>query len=350
MRRARGVSAELPVLRAVLAGLTLAAGLMALALVNAHAHPAWVLASGTASAVAAGGTAALFLTVPWSRTRSGAGVDPNSLLPAWTSQLPAAQQEDLADLVTGLTTTIELSSAAAESAESRERVAQGGLWALVGHAATSEERVRGSMVADLHDGVAQLLTVAGYMVTDPDMYSAQELREHIVATETELRDLMTFALPPQLTAGSLGQSLRYLTDTLTARRKLTVEWRWDENAEGPVNEAVALTLYRFFQEALTNVAKHAKTGHAIAALVMDEHPAALRACVRDLGVGFDPQAVGRDDNGHHIGLEMMADRARQLGATLTIESTPGEGTTSTLVIPPPPPHIARTISLGNPND
>jgi signal transduction histidine kinase len=68
----------------------------------------------------------------------------------------------------------------------------------------------------------------------------------------------------------------------------------------------AVTLYRFFQEALVNVVKHA--GVDDAELALEVRPDEVVATVRDRGPGFEPEQV-RPDGGRHVGLG-AAQRAR----------------------------------------
>ncbi|ODU08075.1 MAG: histidine kinase [Rubrivivax sp. SCN 71-131] len=83
------------------------------------------------------------------------------------------------------------------------------------------------------------------------------------------------------------------------------------------------------QEALSNVRKHARASRVW--VDVWKHPA-WRVVVRDDGRGFDTAALAPDAEAH-VGLRIMAERAARLGATLQVESTPGEGTTVTLQLP-----------------
>ena len=74
------------------------------------------------------------------------------------------------------------------------------------------------------------------------------------------------------------------------------------------------------QEALFNIWKHAQATQVEVALKQDGQQLVLT--VVDNGVGFNPQSI---PSGHY-GLEGMRARARILGATLDIDSTPGRGT------------------------
>ena len=82
------------------------------------------------------------------------------------------------------------------------------------------------------------------------------------------------------------------------------------------------TLYRIAQEALTNVAKHARARHVD--VILERRTDYVLLVVEDDGVGFDPAAGGGTEG---FGLAGMQERAALVGATLEIESAPDVGTT-----------------------
>jgi signal transduction histidine kinase len=90
---------------------------------------------------------------------------------------------------------------------------------------------------------------------------------------------------------------------------------------------LALCIYRVTQEALRNVARHAKARQASVRLFATDRRLVLR--VRDRGIGFDGAARGKLG----LGVESMRERARLVRARLTVRSRPGEGTKVTLRIP-----------------
>jgi signal transduction histidine kinase len=115
------------------------------------------------------------------------------------------------------------------------------------------------------------------------------------------------------------------------RYGLEVQVSWPESPY-PLPLASAITVYRFFQEALLNVVKHADVDEASVSLRVEEDM--VYAVVRDEGPGFDPDKV-RPDRGRHVGLGLLRERARLSGGGLEVESAPGAGTTLTLRLPRP---------------
>ena len=87
---------------------------------------------------------------------------------------------------------------------------------------------------------------------------------------------------------------------------------------------VAHTLFRIAQEALTNAIRHAQASSVRVGLVYS--PTGVTLLVQDDGAGFDRSQIERDGEGHGFGLGGMAERARLLGGTLDLDSTPGWGT------------------------
>jgi DNA-binding NarL/FixJ family response regulator len=87
---------------------------------------------------------------------------------------------------------------------------------------------------------------------------------------------------------------------------------------------VAHTLFRIAQEALTNAIRHARATSVRVGLVYS--PTGVSLLVQDDGAGFDRTQVAEDGAVHALGLGGMAERARLLGGTLELDSTPGWGT------------------------
>ena len=95
---------------------------------------------------------------------------------------------------------------------------------------------------------------------------------------------------------------------------------------------IETTLYRIAQEALNNIAKHASAGNV--EIILERRQNHVSLVVEDDGVGFDLGGVDADRRG--FGLLGMQERAALVGATLHIESAPGEGTTILVRMPTTP--------------
>jgi signal transduction histidine kinase len=86
-------------------------------------------------------------------------------------------------------------------------------------------------------------------------------------------------------------------------------------------------MYRIVQEALNNACRHSKSERVQVELV--QHGEKVRIEVRDQGVGFMPEDVGDS----HFGVAGIRERARLLGGTASIESTPGKETRIVVELP-----------------
>ena len=87
-------------------------------------------------------------------------------------------------------------------------------------------------------------------------------------------------------------------------------------------------LFYIFREALSNIEKYANAGQVWGEFLWEEH--ALTFTLSDNGYGFDPNAV--QTRGHY-GLKFMRERAELMEASFSVESTPGEGTNITVIVP-----------------
>jgi signal transduction histidine kinase len=205
--------------------------------------------------------------------------------------------------------------------EQEARSASAGVADLVAGLVTAEEGARGQLAARAarHRGaVAGPVAVArpgpgGPRAGRPDLV---RLADHVEDAEEQLRAVLSGPGPPRLRDGDLGQRRG-----VTARRRprpyaLEVAVRWPADPVAlPLVSAV--TLYRFFQEALVNVVKH--SGVDDAELALEVRPDEVVATVRDRGPGFEPEQV-RPDGGRHVGLGLLSERARLSGGRLEVES------------------------------
>jgi signal transduction histidine kinase len=97
-------------------------------------------------------------------------------------------------------------------------------------------------------------------------------------------------------------------------------------AERPIPRLLSENVYRILQEALTNVAKHARSPTVRVLLRVNDEQLSLS--VSDRGVGFDPQASTAG-----FGLLGMRERAELLGGRHAVRSRPGAGTEVEVLLP-----------------
>jgi signal transduction histidine kinase len=148
----------------------------------------------------------------------------------------------------------------------------------------------------------------------------------LVAELTEqVRQLSMDLRPAALDAYGVLPALRGYIERYEVRTGIMIELR-TEGLERRFPAPVEITVYRIAQEALTNMARHSGTQHAVMQLLADEHM--LAVSIRDTGRGFDPLAVTEGS-----GLGGMRERVELLGGTLDIDAVPGSGVTITAELP-----------------
>ncbi len=193
--------------------------------------------------------------------------------------------------------------------------------------ATAEERQR--LARELHDAVTQTLFSASLIAeVVPRLWERnpsegrrrlEELRRLTRGALAEMRTLLLELRPAALVETPLGHLVRQLGEAATSRANVIVEVDVD-GQEWVLPAEVQIALYRIAQEALNNVGKHAGASRVQVRLRWSSDSVNLR--VQDDGRGFDPKSMplGR------LGVGIMHERARAIGARLRIDSRPGAGT------------------------
>ena len=202
-----------------------------------------------------------------------------------------------------------------------------------------EERKR--LARDLHDGVAQTLANAAIGIelaskrakedVDGALAELAALRARLIDTQRGLRDILFALRPLQLESGGLPSAVHALAERINGTNGCEVRARRVESARRlkPEVEAGAFTILR---EAANNAVKTGRAPH-VNIDVVDE-PDAVVALVEDDGKGFDVATVlGSYADRGSLGLLQMRESARLIGAQLSIDSSPGNGTRIRLRIP-----------------
>ncbi|MBE7551523.1 MAG: GAF domain-containing protein [Anaerolineales bacterium] len=197
-------------------------------------------------------------------------------------------------------------------------------------AAILEERQR--LARELHDSVTQALygvtmfaeaaarlLAAGKVELATDHLN--ELRGTAQEALQEMRLLLFELRPPVLEEEGLIAALQIRLEAVERRSGLATELKVAGDEELLLPPKIEDGLYRIAQEALNNALKHAQAQRISICLSLDPRQVALE--IADDGRGFDPATV-RERAG--MGLRGMEERVAQLGAYLTIDSQPGQGT------------------------
>lgn len=244
---------------------------------------------------------------------AGSGV---SKVPEWSG----SEMVELARTLDALHLRVRMADEVAERHRRSAETASAGMFELLAGLVEAEEGARGQLSAELHDTVAQSLMTARSLLAE-HTGEVGEAAELIAEAEDQVRAVMARTRPPALREGDLARAVAGLRDDMDNRYGLRVDLDWPQQAY-PLPLVTAVTVYRFFQEALLNVIKHADVDEAAARLRVDEEW--VVATVVDEGPGFDPDDV-RTDRGRHVGLGLLRERARLVGGTLEVVSWPSSG-------------------------
>jgi PAS domain S-box-containing protein len=197
--------------------------------------------------------------------------------------------------------------------------------------AALQERQR--LARDLHDAVSQSLFSASITAEmllrlwelDPPKVRAglAQLRDLTRGAQAEMRSLLLELRPEALEVTSLKELLNQIVVAFVGRSGIETQLDADEVSGLP--STVKTAFYRVAQEALNNVSKHARATQVSVRLRRVENRIELH--IADNGFGFDPHSTPLN----RLGLSNIRERADSIGAALTLESGPGQGTQLRLV-------------------
>lgn len=202
--------------------------------------------------------------------------------------------------------------------------------------AVLEERERIAM--DLHDGIIQSIYAVGLILEyirilikeNPDQ-AGERLEQAITGLNAVIGDIRSYILdlrPSRIQVDDFGQALERLRREFRANTLVDVELKTEPEVLDRITRPTATELFHIAQEALANVAKHAKATQVMLSLRQIGEDLSLQ--VIDNGKGFE---VDKEPSMLGHGLSNMEERARHAGGILQIDSSPGEGTTVTVRLP-----------------
>jgi len=188
---------------------------------------------------------------------------------------------------------------------------------------------RNRLARELHDAVTQTLFSANIIADvlpriwkrnpDEGMQNLEELRQLTRGALAEMRTMLLEMRPESLELVDIKALLKQLSDAFNGRVRIPVNLSIQGECE--LNHEVKLVFYRVAQEALNNIAKH--SGARLVELHLECHPGHMNLCIKDNGLGFDPNSITPE----HLGIAIMRERAGSIGAGLKIDSQLGQGTT-----------------------
>ncbi len=203
----------------------------------------------------------------------------------------------------------------------------------------AQEEERRTIARELHDEVGQALTaikvelavaqraIDGAGGVPNALDEARSIADSVLHT---VRDLSHMLHPALLDDLGLAAATAWYLKGFGARHGIRTDLLHDRMDErlAPETESAA---YRIIQEALTNVAKHAKATSC--RVYLQRLTNTLLVTIEDDGVGFDPAATRSAEGSHGLGLIGVRERVAQLHGTVRLESGSGRGTRLTVEVP-----------------
>jgi len=198
--------------------------------------------------------------------------------------------------------------------------------------AHEEERQWAAM--EVHDRISQTLVgLARYIQAVESMTSddlkvrplarraSELLQESILAS----RNIMNELYPAGLEDFGIARLIEVALERFEETAKCQASFH--HNDVTALDQGLAVTLFRIFQEAMANVGRHAAASHVCVSLTFEDEAITLE--VIDDGSGFEPEK----DGGRVGGLMSMRRRAELIGGSLDVTTSPGHGTTVIVRVP-----------------
>jgi PAS domain S-box-containing protein len=203
-----------------------------------------------------------------------------------------------------------------------------------GEVIRAHENERKHVAIELHDQIGQSLTSLKLMISratssPPAECGAILAESQSVVSELirQVREMSLNLRPSMLDDLGLLPTLIWHIERYTAQTQIKVVFE-HSGLDRNINPDISIAVYRIMQEALTNIARHARVNEANISVRVDEN--AISLVVKDLGSGFNAASLR---TGTSSGLSGMRERALLLGGDFQIESSPDSGTILTAEIP-----------------
>jgi len=202
----------------------------------------------------------------------------------------------------------------------------------------AQEAERQNVARELHDEIGQILTAVKFSLhaieksrqIDSVLPRVAEGIEVVDDALARIRELSLELRPSLLDDLGLAAALRWYVARYSGRSGIAAEVVGDSDI-GRIPHEIETACFRITQEALTNIARHARaTG---ATVQLERKNGHLHLTIGDNGVGFDPEVLLNMPSSMALGLHGMHERAAAVRGQIKINSIPGQGTQVIINVP-----------------
>jgi signal transduction histidine kinase/Tfp pilus assembly protein PilF len=191
-----------------------------------------------------------------------------------------------------------------------------------------EEKERGRIAGELHDGIGGMLSAAmmrfnvmhhenSEITKIPAYHDVMQLLDD---TADEIRKTAHNLMPEVLLKQTLPEALRVYCNTVQDGKKVKIDFQSYGDFDS-LSQGFKLNIYRIVQELLKNITQHANATNALVQVLM--HEQMLTITVEDNGIGFNAGGARKEKG---IGLHNLQTRVSSLGGQFTLSSEPEKGT------------------------
>lgn len=224
-----------------------------------------------------------------------------------------------------------------KEAEAALRESRSQLRGLTASREEAREQERKLIALEIHDELGQLLTglkmdLSVLKLQCANLPKAQDvladMNTVVERTFEVVRSVATSLRPSVLNIG-LVPAMEWLVEDFSLRWDMPCQLSV-QGTEYTLDENRSTAIFRVVQESLNNIARHAQAQHAWVDVRFE--PVMIQVSIRDDGKGFSPTDPAHP---HGLGLLGMHERMLAIGGQIQIDSAVGQGTTVSVVVPPP---------------
>lgn len=196
-----------------------------------------------------------------------------------------------------------------------------------------------NIAQELHDNIGQMLTVVKFSLAgmrlpagDPNFETIQESKQILNKAIFDLSDLTKSMHTDRIAQIGLVEAIRFEMEMLGKMKLFETSFTLSEG-NYHFDSQKEIFLFRIFQEILNNTIKHSKASMVSVAVICSDK-GKFTFVVSDNGLGFNVHEKQQSDSRvAGVGLKSMINRARLIGANVSIQSKPGDGTSVTVELP-----------------